>query len=75
MVPVGWRDSEMLESTLATKLTEVIGETMDNPFDGILHHEEGVDLVPSGLELPAMEMTLVNAMSRETVLRAYLNDV
>ena len=72
---LGWCDTENLESTLATKLMAVIGETKDNPFDGILHHEEGVDLIPSSLELSAMEITLINAMSRETVLRTYLNEV
>ena len=41
--------------TLATKLTDVISETMNDPTDGILHHEEGVDLLPANLELSAME--------------------
>ncbi len=40
---------------------------------GILHHEENVDLVPSNIELSAMEMSLVTAMSRETVMRNYLS--
>ncbi len=72
---LGWRDTENLDTTLASKLTAVISETKDNPFDGILHPEEGVDLVPSGLELSAMEMTLVNAMSRETVMRTFVKVV
>ena len=42
---------------------------------GILHHDEGVDLVPANLELSAMEFNLVNAMSRETALRNYLTEV
>ena len=42
---------------------------------GVLHHEEGVDLVPANLELSAMEFNLVNAMSRETALRNYLSEV
>ena len=42
---------------------------------GILHHDEGVDLVPANLELSAMEFNLVNAMSRETALRNYLSEV
>ena len=39
---------------------------MNDPTVGILHHDEGVDLVPANLELSAMEFNLVNAMSRET---------
>ena len=44
-------------------------------FRSILHHEEGVDLVPANLELSAMEFNLVNAMSRETTLKNYLSQV
>ncbi len=61
--------------TLATKLTDVINETMTDPMVGILHHEEGVDLVPANLELSAMEFNLMNAMSRETTLKNYLSQV
>ena len=61
---LGWQDTDSLGITLATKLTDVINETMTDPMVGILHHEEGVDLVPANLELSAMEFNLVNAMSR-----------
>ena len=69
---LGWRDTDSLEETLSTKLSEVIREENTNPASVILHHEEGVDLVPANLDLSAMEMTLVTAMSRETALRTYL---
>ena len=61
--------------TLATKLTDIINETMNDPYDGILHHDEGVDLLPANLELSAMEYNLMNALSRETTMRTYLNEV
>ncbi len=48
---------------------------MNDPTDGILHHEEGVNLLPANLELSAMEYNLMNAMSRETTLRNYLSQV
>ena len=72
---LGWKDTDNLGLTLATKLTDVINETMNDPTVGILHHDEGVDLVPANLELSAMEFNLVNAMSRETALRNYLSEV
>ena len=72
---LGWQDTDSLGITLATKLTDVINETMTDPMVGILHHEEGVDLVPANLELSAMEFNLVNAMSRETTLKNYLSQV
>ena len=47
----------------------------ENPYDGILRHEEGVDLVPSNLELSSMEMSLVTAMCREMVMKNYLSEI
>ena len=68
---LGWQDTDSLGITLATKLTDV----MNDPMVGILHHDEGVDLVPANLELSAMEYNLMNAMSRETTMKKYLNQI
>lgn len=70
---LGWADGDSLSVTLATQMEQVI---QDKPFDcraGILHHDEGVDLIPANLELSGMEMTLVNAMSRELTLKNCLS--
>ena len=51
---------------------------MEKPItlgEGILHHAEGVDLMPANIELSGLEVSLVNAISRETVLRQYLDTV
>ena len=69
---LGWTNTDSLPETLSTKLLEVIRGEDTNSFSGILHHNEGVDLVPGNLDLSAMEMSLVTAMSRETALRRYL---
>lgn len=74
-VSLGWQNTDSIETTLATKLIDVIKETGNDPYVGILHHNEGVDLIPSNLELSAMEFNLVNAMSREISLKTYLNEV
>lgn len=71
---LGWHNQDNLETTLATIMEKVV---RDEPFDaaeGILHHSEGVDLLPANIELSAMEMALVNAMSREFTLRTYLHE-
>ena len=50
----------------------------DEPFaynEGILHHEEDVDIIPTNIELSGMEISLVNAMSREQTLKLYLSDL
>lgn len=70
---LGWKDNDSLPTTITTKLSEIMREENGNPHFGILHHEENVDLLPANLELSAMEMMLVTTMSRETVLRTYLN--
>lgn len=72
---LGWQDTDSLGITLATKLSDVMNETMNDPMSGILHHEEGVDLLPANLELSAMDFNLMNAMSRETTLKNYLSAV
>ena len=72
---LGWQDQDSLQTTIATIMEKVI---RDEPFsvdEGILHHKEGVDLMPANIELSAMEMSLVNAMSREFTLRTYVNEV
>lgn len=72
---LGWQDTDRLSITLATKFTEVMRDELQDPLSGILHHQEGVDLVPASLDLSAMEMRLVTAMSRENIMRSYLEQV
>jgi len=72
---LGWQQPDQIEITLSTLLGSIL---QDNPLplgSGILHHAEGVDLLPSNIELSGLEVTLVNTMSRETILRQYLNTV
>lgn len=64
-ISLGWKDTDKLNITLATKLSDTINEKFDNPKEGILHHNEGVDVLPANLELSDMDFALVNAMSRE----------
>jgi len=72
---LGWPEQDNLSVTLSTLMEKVIGDEPIQPHEGILHHNEGVDLIPSSIELSSMEMTLVNAMSREFTLRTYVNEV
>ena len=72
---LGWRDTDELSVTLADKLVEYIEERNKNPANGILHHKENIDLLPANLDLSALELSLVNTMSRETVLKGYVNSI
>ena len=72
---LGYQHPDQLDETLATVLGKVIEDKPLLPSEGILHQEESVDLLPANIDLAAMEVTLVNIMSRETILREYLNTV
>lgn len=69
---LGYQQPDRLEVTLADILGGIINDTPLPEGYGILRHEEGVDLIPANIELSGMEVTLVNTMSRETVLREFL---
>ena len=56
-------------------MEKVIQDEPIEPSEGVLHNAEGVDLVPANMELSGMEVALVGAMSREFVLRSYLETV
>ena len=72
---LGWTDQDSLPVTLSTQMEKVIRDEPIQAGEGVLHHKEGVDLIPANIELSGMEMLLVNAMSREYTLRSYLNDM
>ncbi len=72
---LGWQRVDEIPVTLATKMHEIIRDNETNPESGILHHNEGVDLIPSNTDLEGLEMYLVTAMSRENILKSYLNMV
>ena len=72
---LGYQHPDQLDETLATVLGKIIEDKPLAPGEGIIHQEEGVDLLPANIDLAAMEVTLVNIMSRETILREYLKTV
>ena len=72
---LGWKNGDELQTTLADLMNKTLTERQIGKGEGILHHEEGVDLLPSNLELSAMEMNLVNAMSRELTLKNCLKEI
>lgn len=66
---------DTLSPTLSDMMGKIMMEKPIAPGEGILHHPEGVDLMPANIELSGLEVSLVNAMSRETILRQYLDTV
>jgi len=72
---LGYAQPDQLETTLSTILSKVLTEQLHDPTEGILHHGEGIDLMPANIELSGLEVSLVNAMNRERVLSQYVNEV
>lgn len=74
-VSLGWKDNDNLSITLANKILDFIQDNNNTPDDVILHHAEGVDLIPANVELSALELSLVNAMSREVAMKGFLKSI
>lgn len=74
-VSLGYNDADNCDWTLASVMQSIISEKEFQSDNGILHHKEGIDLMPSNLELSAMEMQLVNVMNREKIMKEYVDSV
>jgi len=74
-ISLGYPQPDGLSVTLSDMMGKVLTDQPIASGEGILHHPEGIDLMPANIELSGMEVSLVNAMSRETVLRQYLDTV
>lgn len=72
-ISLGNPQPDQLPVTLATVMGKIIADVDFDPKEGILHHNEGVDLMPASIDLSSTEVSLVNAMSREKVLKQYLD--
>lgn len=69
------QEPDALDTTLSSLMEDTIREEEICWYKGLLHHPEGVDFVPANLALSGLEVSLVNVMSRETVLRRYLEQI
>ena len=74
-VSLGWRVPDDLPATIATQISKIIDNKPFEALEGILQHAEGVDLMPASIELSSLDMRMMNAMSREFILRNYLDEL
>lgn len=74
-VSLGIREPDELDVTLVNILEKIINDEDVEPGEGIIHHTEGVDFIPANIELAGLETSLVNVMSREQVMRLYLDGI
>ena len=72
-ISMGWQQPDELPTTLSTLMAKAMNDQCIPPGEGVLHHAEGVDLIPANIELAGMEVALVNTMSREKMLKQVLD--
>ena len=72
---MGWHNADNIPITLSTLMNRSINDLDINAKEAIIKHDEGVDVIPTNLELASMEVSLVNAMSREYTLRSCLSEL
>ena len=63
-ISLGHPQPDKLPFTLSDAMGRILMDEPLRPGEGILHHPEGVDLMPADIQLSGMEVSLVNAMSR-----------
>ena len=68
-ISMGWQQPDELPTTLSTLMQKAMNDQPIQPGEGVLHHAEGVDLIPANIELAGLEVTLVNSMNREKMLK------
>ena len=71
-ISMGWQQPDELPTTLSTLMQKAMNNQSIPPGEGVLHHAEGVDLIPANIELAGMEVSLVNCMNREKMLKQVL---
>ena len=71
-ISMGWQQPDELPTTLSTLMAKAMNDQSIPPGEGILHHAEGIDLIPANIELAGLEVSLVNCMNREKMLKQVL---
>lgn len=74
-ISLGYQEPDLMDYTLANIMIDLVNEEPLQLEKAILHHAEGVDLIPANIELSAIEITLVNVMSRELILRTLVEQL
>ena len=72
---LGLRKPNDLPLTLGNAMNDIVAGVSGSEHPEICHHHEGFDFVPGNRTLSAVEVGLVNVMSRETVLRQYVDQI
>ena len=72
-ISLGCDEPDRLDYSLATALVNIINDEPVDVTKGLIHHPEGVDLMPGNIELSSLEISMTGVISRETILKEYVD--
>lgn len=72
-ISLGFDEPDKFDGTLATVLMKIINDEEFAQNANIIHHNGGIDILPSNIELSGLEISLNGVISRETILRQYID--
>lgn len=72
---LGIMNPDELDVALPDIMEQIIMDKDVDVIEGIVQHEEGFDLMPCNINLSGVDVSLVNAMSRELVLKTYVESM
>lgn len=72
---LGIENPDELEIALPNIMEQIMtGEDVDVK-KGIVHHKEGLDLMPCNIDLSAVDVSLVHVLSREFIMKTYVDSM
>lgn len=72
---LGFKNADGMEHTIKTLMEKIITKQPIDKKEAIITNEEKIDLVPSNIELEALEASMINFENRENILRNYISKV
>lgn len=72
---LGFKEPDQIEITIKDLMQKVITEVPIKENEGLIKHKEGIEIIPANIELEALEVSLIKVMSKENVLKRYINQI
>ena len=72
---LGFKNADEMEFTIKNLMEKIITKQPIDKKEAVITNEENIDLVPSNIELEALEASMINFENRENILRSYISKV
>lgn len=74
-ISCGYQKPDQLNATLSDVMEKTVNDGEIPEGFALIHLCRQIDLIPADISLSAVEVSIVNALSRELILRAYTNSI